>query len=74
MHSRTAPGMIRAISVDKAGLFSWRSRARRFVCSVTQRKGGPPAQWQRAEAPDVDLRRTARSPHQAKPGLGSGCG
>ena len=27
-----------------------------------------------AEAPDVDLRRTARSLHQAKPGLASGCG
>ena len=44
MHSGTAPGTIRAISVDKAGLFSWRVRARRFVCcSVTRRRGGPPA-------------------------------
>ena len=51
-HSRTAPGTIRAISVDKAGLFSWRLHARRFVGSVTQRRGGPlahrpPAQWRR---------------------------
>ena len=42
-HSRTAPGTICAISVDKAGLFSWRLRARRFVGSVTRRRGGPPA-------------------------------
>ena len=42
-HSRTAPGTIRAIGVDKAGLLSWRLRARRFVGSVTRRRGGPPA-------------------------------
>ena len=42
-HSRTAPGTIRAISVDKAGLFFWRLRARRFVGSVTRRGVGPPA-------------------------------
>ena len=42
-HSRTAPGTICAISVDKAGLFSWRLWARRFVCSVTRRRGGPRA-------------------------------
>ena len=43
LHSRTAPGTIRAISVDKAGLFSWRLWARRFVCSMARRRGGPPA-------------------------------
>ena len=53
----------------KASLFSWRLRARRFVGSVAQRVRrltGPVA-----EAPDVDLRRTARSRHQAKPGVPS---
>ena len=39
-HSRTAPGTIRAISVDKAGLFSWRLRARRIAGPVTRRRGG----------------------------------
>ena len=42
-HSRTAPGKIRAISAVKAGLVSWHLRARRFVGSVTRRRGGPPA-------------------------------
>ena len=42
-HSRTAPGTIRAISVNKVGLFSWRLRARRVVGSGTRRRGGAPA-------------------------------
>ena len=42
-HSRTTPGTIRAISVNKAGLVSWRLRARRFFGSVTRRRGGLPA-------------------------------
>ena len=70
LHSRTAPGTIRTISANKAGLFSWRLWARRFVCSVTRRRGGPPAHRPRvAEAPDVDLRRTARDP-PTKPSRG----
>ena len=76
LHSRTAPGTIRTASLDKVGLFSWRLWARRFVCcSVTRRRGGPPAhrpaQWQRPRMWIVDLRRTARSRHQAKPGVPS---
>ena len=56
MHSRTAPGTIHAISVHKAGLFSWRLRARQFVGSSALRRlgdsaprwpAGSPAQWQR---------------------------
>ena len=52
LHSRTAPGTIRAISVDKAGLFFWRLWARRFVCSVTRRRGGPPAHRPSGRAPE----------------------
>ena len=58
MRSRTAPGAVRSISVHKAGLFSWRSRARRFAGSparwlawwlgaeVPRWPAGPPAKWQ----------------------------
>ena len=42
-HSRTAPGTVRAIGVNKAGLVSWRLRVRKFAGSVTRRRGGPPA-------------------------------
>ena len=47
----SSPGKALGASADKAASFSWRLWARRFVCSVTRRRGGPgagsPAQWQR---------------------------
>ena len=42
-HSRCASGKALGASADKAASFSWRLWARRFVCSVTRRRGGPPA-------------------------------
>ena len=63
------------MSVYKTGFFSWRLRARRFVGSVTRSEVARRLTGPVAEAPDVDLRRTARSRHQAKPGMvASGCG
>ena len=40
-HSRTAPGTARAIGVGKAGLLSWRLRARRFAGPVARMAGMP---------------------------------
>ena len=51
MHSRTAPGTTRAISVDKAGLFSWLvlvgPAVRLLGDSAPRWPTGSPAQWQR---------------------------
>ena len=71
-HSRTAPGTIRAISVGKAGLFSWRLRAQRFVGSVTRRQGGPPAHRPSGGGPGCGLFTSDRAiptPSQAEVGF-----
>ena len=39
-HSRGAPGTGLLFGVGEVGSFSWRSRARRLVGSVTRRRGG----------------------------------
>ena len=57
-HSRTAPGKIRAMSLDKTGLFSWRLRAWRFVGSVTQRSA--PRRWSAGGAHRPSGRGTCR--------------
>ena len=68
LYSRTAPGKIRAISVDKAGLFSWRFWARRFVCSVTQRRGGPPAHLPSGRGPGCGFASDRAIPPPAQAG------
>ena len=42
-HSRGAPGTGLVLGVGEVGSFSWRSRARRLVGSVTRRRGGSSA-------------------------------
>ena len=51
--------------------FSWRSRARRLVGSVTRRRGGSSAHRPSAvgETPEPESRRSARSDHQAELGV-----
>ena len=74
-HSRTAPGTIRAISLDKAGLFSWRLRARRFAGPVTRRRGGPPAHRPSGRGPGCGFapdRAIPPPPSQAGVGFGLG--
>ena len=72
MHSRTAPGTIRAISVDKAGLFSWRLWAQRFVCSVTRRRGGPPAHRPSSRGPGCGFASDRVNPQPSQAGGGFG--
>ena len=71
-HSRTAPGTIRAISVDKAGLFSWRLRARRFVGSVTRRRDGPPANRPSGRGPGCGFASDRAIPPPSQTGVGVG--
>ena len=57
------------IGVDETGSVSWRSRARRLlVGSAARRLDGPGRQLTGpvAEAPEVDLRRSARSDHETE--------
>ena len=55
------------IGVDEAGLISWRSRARRLVDSAARRLDGPSAyRGPVSGAPEVNLRRSARSDHGAE--------
>ena len=74
-HSRGVPETVLGISVDELGSISWHSRAWWLVSSVIRLLGsarrlyGPVA-----DAREVGLRWNARSCHQAKPGLASGCG
>ena len=42
-HPRGASGMVIGSDVGKVGSFSWRSRARRLVGSMTRRRGGSSA-------------------------------
>ena len=44
-HSRGASGMAIGSGAGEVGSFYWRSRARRFVGSVTRRRGGSSAHW-----------------------------
>ena len=75
-HSRRgAPGTDLVLGVDEVGgSFSWRSRARRLVGSVTRRRGGSSAHRPSGRDPGTgvmshvaDGRRSARSDHQTQP-------
>ena len=74
LHSRIAPGTIRTVSVDKAGLFSCRLWARRFVCSVTLRRGGPPAHRPsgRGRGPGCGFASDRATPPPSQAGVGFG--
>ena len=62
----------RAISVDKAGLFSWRLRTRRFVGSVTRRRGGPPSHRPSGRGPRCGFLSDRAIPPPSQAGVGFG--
>ena len=70
--SRTAPRTISSISVDKAGLFSRRLRAWRFVGSVTRRRGGPPAYRPSGRDPGCGFASGRAIPPPSQAGVGFG--
>ena len=58
----------------EARLFSWRLRARRFVGSVTQRRGGPPAHRPSGRGPGCGFASDRAIPPPSQAGVGFGLG
>ena len=54
-HSRGASGIVIGSGAGEVGSFSWRSRARRLVGSVTRRRGGSSAHRPSGRDPETGV-------------------